>query len=320
MKRSLICLLSALLVLCFVTPSFSVNMFTGYFSNDSIMTSLLQKGDRSISVNVESFSATEFYTGSHRWASIPSNGIKAYGWLEIPVRFSLGVMDNLSLRLTVPYISRNSGYYAGGFGDWGYNNQGLGDIRLEGLYQFVKESGSSPSIALNVGVKAASAQNAANSTVHQMALGTGSTDILISGIFKKDFGSYTGKGLIGYVFTGSVDYGNGFVDKPGDAIICSAACERPINPDMSIGGELWGYFAPKDNYKNTSSGDSGIADGTDVSDITLSPYVNYQLNKDVKLRGSIEIPIINVGTYSVANMELWGYKGVNITFGATWAL
>jgi hypothetical protein len=108
--------------------------------------------------------------------------------------FSYGLLDNLDIGLTVPYLFINSS-------DGKVN--GFSDIVVETKYRLRQESRILPGFALYFDLKAPSANKAKN-------LGTGRFDLSINNIFTKNIGDNVFDLNLGYVFVCSEGEDNPF--------------------------------------------------------------------------------------------------------------
>jgi len=321
MKRTLTIIFSCLMIFLLVGPCFAVYQKDGYFSNDFIMSIPLSQSKVQLSAQIEYAYLNEIYTdttGDDDYGFLPTqssySGVTA---TVIPLKVAYGLTDNVSVRLTVPFISWNEDSKDPTLNGPSQRGYGVGDARIEGLYQVAKETDSMPSVGINAGVKVASGKNSRWARYPELPQGTGSTDCYISGIFMKKMWGLTGKALLGYYYTGSTPYGGGSV-LPGSAIISSIACAVPAGK-MEYGAEIWGSFAGKDLMVPDNSVNY-MADYTEDTVMDLSPYINFKVSDDLTLKAVLDIPINPVGTISWANNTLDNFRGVNLTLGANWMI
>jgi len=320
MNRSLI--VALLVILAFASSASAVNLYrnvshaVGYLSEDLIMSEPLPQGKACLSGNIEYYMPSDVMINvSHpKWESLNDGGVDAVSLTVIPIKVAYGITDALSVRLTIPYISES---YKPELYD-ASSATGIGDARLEGIYLFMKETESFPSIAGSLGIKLATGKYKDLKDT-ELALGTGGTDIYASAIFGKKLGPVNGKALIGYMLTGRmVDYlGSGLTIDPADPIIFSVACIYPATADINIGGELWGRSGGKDLWTN---GDSIMVEDSEGTVIWLSPFVNYQVSPALGLRGVIDYPLSVPATNSMLGGGENLMKGLNITIGANWII
>jgi uncharacterized membrane protein YqaE (UPF0057 family) len=318
MKKSAFVLVVCLALVSVSVPSFAVYLREGYFSNDFIMSKNLSKSQVDLSAQIEYTDISAIYNSNTDGMFDPvHSAFKQTTLTVVPLKAAYGITDDLSVRITFPLVSwrylLNSGAARGDYG--------LGDIRLEGLYNIAKENGNMPSIAVNVGVKAASGKNWNWLGKNEYPpIGTGSTDLWISGIFTKNLWGLDGKALVGYYFPG-VNPSPIFNFLPGTELLCSASlgCAKG---QLEYGGEIWGAFAGPIMAISPVTGPNQMIEDSEISKLFFSPYVNYKMSDSLLLKAVADIPFgtpASKGLTPTFLMLDW-MRGATYTIGATWTI
>jgi hypothetical protein len=317
MKRLVVVLVLCAALVSVSVPSFAVYFREGYFSNDFIMSKNLSKSQIDLSAQLEYTNLTEIYVNNTGGIFVPAQQVFKQNTLTVvPLKMAYGITNDLSVRITLPLISWQ--YYM--FDHPAINGYGLGDIRMEGLYNISKENGNMPSVAVNAGVKAASGKNWDLTGKNEYPTGTGSTDLWISGIFTKKLWGLDGKGLVGYYFSGTNPLrGNNFL--PGTELLCSASlsCSKG---QFEYGGELWGSFAGPTKLIVPGAHPDEMVENSETSVITFSPYVNYKMSDSFLLKAVVDIPFEmpapTGGSATFLSLDIM--RGYTFTIGATWTI
>jgi hypothetical protein len=316
-KRSSL-ILMILLVLTLNVPAYCTYLQTAYIANDSILTKQVGQGKTLLSADFAYMSAdqtADYDSVTDEW--IKWKGMKNiyYVMQVVPIRLAYGLSDNLSLRVTVPWVHHIMREFSGTY-MMGY---GIGDIKFEALYSIINESDKSPSFAVNTGLKTSSGRSFSQRDPNEMPVGTGNVDMSLSGIWEKTNGNMALKGLAGYVLRFPV-IASGVLYKPADNIILSCAGELIASEQLRYGAELWARLIPGKDYMK--QGDNGsMVDDTDVSLLSITPYINYEYNKDVSLKGSLEVPLAGKASSSMADIYPERiFRGVNMTVGVAWKI
>lgn len=163
--------------------------------------------------------------------------------VDASVYFSYGLLDNMDIGLTLPYLFINSS-------DGKVN--GFSDIIVETKYRLRQESRILPGFALYFDVKAPSANKA-------KGLGTGRFDLTVNNIFTKNIGDNVFDLNLGYVFV---------VSKGEDSpFFYCFDISRDLTEKIGICAEIYG--------ENTFKGD--FDDNILIGALSLS----YEFNKNI---------------------------------------
>lgn len=290
---------------------------TGAISDGSIMSQPLPAGKMCLSGNIEYYSPTELVdssSGDPEWASLSDMSIDSISSMVIPIRFGYGITDNLSVRATLPYVSLS---LKGDIGD--VSGSGIGDARLEGVYQFMNETDNMPSLAGNLSIKLATGKYK-DLKDDEIAIGTGGTDVIASVFASKKMGPVVGKAMLGYEVTGKMtDFSDSLWEfDPSDPVLLSLSCLYPVSADLEIGGELWGSFLGPDIA--TLGSDSNVVENSNGTVMWLSPWVSYKVSPAVSVKGVIDYPISVQATNSFVNGGENQTKGLNLNVGVSWTI
>ena len=305
---------SCLVLFLLASSSYAVYSHEGPVSNDFVLSAPLQRSQVQLSAQMQYANFAEIYAGNTDMQMEPITKVLSRATLlVIPFKASYGVTDNMSLRLTAPFVSFDFVGRKPPFRQ-GY---GLGDIRIEGVYGILKETADNPSAAVNVCVKAASGTDFDNRGVNEMPVGSGSTDWMITGIFGKELGPIDGKASIGLDFQG--DYSvNGTNVTPGTLLTFSLAGIYPSG-DLQYGAELWGDFGPALTYSRP--GDRGWLKDSEWTSINISPFVCYRASPDMMLKAAIDVPVGTKATSDdSSDVMTRAFRGVNVTIGGSWTI
>jgi len=310
MRKLLILVMSILFLFCLVSQSYSAYLFSGPLTEGLILSDSIGDGNVSINANLEFFQAQEIQTNSFlvpdslpTWGSLKDGGVDYFHVMVIPFRFGYGVNDMVSVRATLPYVLISSSTDLSGT----TSGNGLGDIRLEGLIDILKESSSSPGIAANLGIKLATGQKGDFGETEPT--GNQATDIYLSGILKHKILKAETKFLFGYILKGEV--ADTEVD-PADQWLASLCIGFPVRESLRLGGELWvlSTFGV-----DTISGND--IENSNFSSVFFSPFLSFMSGDDLSFNVSLDIPVSQAGTFSLADMGLHYFRGLNINFGVT---
>jgi hypothetical protein len=313
--------LSPLFMLCFVLFFFASSSYADYFregpvSNGFLMTEPVPAHKVQLSAQVEYVDYSEVFTGNSDGMAEPLNKLAKRATLTvIPLRAAYGVTDNLSVRLTVPFIhfhfERKTTPVEAGYG--------IGDYRLEGLYSILKETDSNPSAAVDLCVKPASATDWVHRGLNEFPIGSGATDWMIAGIFGKKIGPIGGKAVLGFNFRGATQFGDDRII-PGTEFMCSLAGVYPSG-DYEFGAEVWGNFAanPKIIYSDQTV--DAMLEKSELIVINISPFVRYRASSDVTFKAAVDIPVGTKMPFDdVSDNSLRVFRGVNVTLGGSWTI
>lgn len=301
-------------ILLLVSPAYAVYSHEGPVSNDFIMSMPLQRSQIQLSAQMEYANFAEIYAGNTDMQMEPiTKSLSRATLMVVPFKAAYGVTDDLSLRLTAPFVSFDfvskkppltQGY-------------GLGDIRIEGVYGLMKETADNPSAAVNVCVKAASGTAFDNRGLNEMPVGSGSTDWMITGIFGKKLGPIDGKASIGLDFQG--DYAVSGTDvTPGTLLTLSLAGIYPLG-DFQYGAELWGDLGPA--LTLSKPGSSGWLEDSEWTSINISTFVCYKASPDMMLKAALDVPIGTKATVDdMSDISTRAFRGVNVTLGGSWTI
>jgi len=318
-------------------PVSAAGVNTGPFSADSILADPLEQGGLVLSGQLEIYTANQAIIndgdGNPEWDALKDAGIESFVLTVIPVRLAYGITDDISVRVTIPYVSQTLMFtesMSGPYDEWDAAGGGnFGDIRIEALYEVVKEGESMPSIGANLGVKLATGPYDRDYFgMKEPMLGTGSTDYSLTGVVKKQIGPVIGKALLSYVITGPTNYtpiGAGIlvVADPAEKFVYSITAAYPVSPLLEVGGEIWGVIGDLQTYRvdGMPSGTwVSTRDDTAINEIILSPYVVYSVMDDFTVRGAIEIPLTQQPTFNLSDSRLHTFNGNTVTVGGSWRI
>jgi hypothetical protein len=313
--------LSILFMSCFVLFFLASSSHANYFregpvSSDFLMTEPVPAQKLQMSAQVEYVDYSEVYIDNSQGMAEPLNKvIKRATLTVIPLRAAYGVTDNLSVRLTVPFIHfhyemKTPPVVAG---------YGIGDYRLEGLYSILKESDSNPSAAVDFCIKPASGTDWTHRGLHEWAIGSGATDWMIAGVFGKKIGPIGGKAVLGFNFRGATQLGDLHI-VPGTEFICSLAGVYPSG-DYEFGAEVWGNFAPSPIKIYTDGTPDEMLENAELVVINISPFVRYRASSDVTFKAAIDIPVgTKMPIDEMSDNFLRVFRGVNVTLGGSWTI
>lgn len=232
----------------------------------------------------------------------------------IPFRAAYGVTDNLSVRITVPFIH----FHYEDLDPPVQAGYGIGDYRLEGLYSILKETDSGPSTAVNLTIKPASATDWEHTGLNEWPVGSGATDWMIAGVFGKKIGPIEGKAVLGFNFRGTTLHGDYII--PGTEFICSLAGVYPTG-DYEYGAEVWGNFAPNPMVTFTVLHEDAMMEDAELRVINISPFVRYKASTDVVFKAAVDIPVATRLPFdNKSDNGLRSFRGVNVTLGGTWTI
>jgi hypothetical protein len=329
MKRSIILVICLLVVLS--VPSLALYPNSGPLSEGQILSDTLKQGKMSIGANIEYFSAADtisWASGDPEWKPINDDEFSplvSFTCMVVPLRFAYGLSDNVSARITVPYVSTNITFVDGFLPD-GENvaGSGIGDTRIEVLWQALNESSGGFDLGLNLGAKLATASTIpvtfddGTGQADYLVVGTGANDVTLSAILKKTLGAMVGKASLTFVKAGTqnvqIEASGAFLPLyPGDHMLYSVAGEYQLQM-FTVGAELWGMSLGKTSIP-VSTG--ATMDNSEVSALYIAPYASFNVTKDLSIKGVVEVPLSQQATYNYCDMGGWGFKGMNLMVGAT---
>ena len=313
--------------LAIVSPSIS------FLSGDQIMSQVLPQGKINVSANLEYWNPNEI-TG----AMIPISGT-AYDdtttmmpiaadqltstLVNIPIRVSYGLTDNISLRFSTQYIKISDTWTNGA--PYYYEGSGLGDSKIEMLYLAAKETADMPSAAVNIGADILSGKSANslpnNKSDTSLPTGLNTARYYLSGIFGKTFGAWDAKAMLGGIWESTDTFGsNDRIYAP--EVICSV-CMATTAGAWGYGGELSGLFAGENIDDYVPSAPTSVTDRQDltpISKISVTPFVSYKMSDNLTYKANIELPLATKGNNSAADMTLYSFKGPNVSIGVDWTI
>ncbi|MCX5726744.1 MAG: hypothetical protein NT030_06185 [Candidatus Saganbacteria bacterium] len=303
----------------------SVNIsFASSYLDGTIMSDPLGAGKMDISGKIDCFIGSDIvnpFAPKPKWYPLGDAGLDSVTRLDVPLKFAYGVTNYFSVRVTVPYVLNS----ASGSGVGNFHGNGLGDIRLEGLFRFSSETVSMPSIAANFGIKFATGKYEYGDLLYkELPVGTGGTDYALSFIFGKKLGPFNGNALLGYCALGRVvnpptlssppDF---YVD-PAGQLLYSLACAYKINESFEFGGELWGNSCGPEIFRQ-----DGVFERptpySEKTQIYLSPYLTFMPSPGVSLRAAIDYPLSVQAAWQFADWMSW-YKGTTVSVSGSIAL
>jgi hypothetical protein len=317
-KLFLVLALSVLFIspsMAIITPSIS------FLSADQIMSNVLPQGKVDISAKLEYWNANEEYLGNTDLVMEPiaKNHLKVYA-LDVPVRVSYGLTDNLSLRLSAQFVQET--HVWADYTPHVYQGYGLGDSKIEMLYQFTKETAGIPSIALNLGADILSGVNYINmpkaSSDTSLPTGLFAPNYYISGIFGKKLGAWDGKAMIGYILAGADKYGS-HIWQVANKIIYSICMSTSTGGGIEYGAELSGMFGGE-NIDDYPGSDVTIQTETTITKISVTPFVTFRQSDNLSYKACVEVPLSMKATTSSANLDLYQYRGLSISLGIDWVI
>jgi hypothetical protein len=98
--------------------------------------------------------------------------------------------------------------------------------------------------------------------------------------------------------------------------MCSLAGVYPSG-SIDYGAEIWGNFAPASKIDN--SGNVGMLDQSEWTDINISPFIRCRTSKDTTFKAVIDIPLGTLATSDdSSDVSMRVLRGVNITIGGSW--
>ena len=306
-----------LLVVCFMllscVPSNAAYLVTGYLANDQVMSEPLKSAELSLAANIEYFSAREAQInvpGSDdypEWGSISDAKIDSFSMIVVPMKLAYGITDSCTFRITFPYVSVNEER----IGKDAAAAAGFGDIRIETLFQFLKETDFDPAVSGNIAVKFPFGSRHLSSD-DKLDIGTGTTDLYIYAVIQKRIWRVDHKFLLGYGMIGpTTDKLNEKIDL-SNPMMYSWLFSFPVNEQFKFGGELWGSVAGEDKI----DGD-GLTD-SNTNPIYFSPFMTFKQSEDLSCRMCLDLPLSQSPTYSMANVGLNSFRGLNVSLGMTW--
>jgi len=299
-----------------VSPSIS------FLSADQIMSKVLPQGKIDVSAKIEYWNPNEEYLGNTDLFMEPiANDHLTFTVLSIPLRISYGVTDNMSLRFSTQYVKYSMVETDISPSNW--EGSGLGDSKIEMLYQVAKETANNPSIAVNVGADILSGVNyielPKNASDTSLATGTYAPRYYLSGIFGKKYGVWDGMAMIGYIMQDADRFGrDAWI--PANEIIYSVCMSTTAGGGLKYGGELSGIFAGENINDYTGLTDNTVQGRTPITKVSVTPFVTYQQSEDISYKACLEIPLSMRGTTSSTNMDMYRYRGINISLGVNWAI
>jgi len=327
MNKYFIAVTCCIVIFIVSVPSFAI-IFPGisYLSDDQIMSQLLPKGKVDISAKIEYWSPYEEYIDNTAGAMQPLAANKSsYTLINIPIRVSYGLMKNLSLRFTTQYINRNVSWTDFNGRHLNFIGNGLGDAKIEMLYQIAKETSDKPSIAVNVGADILTGKNyiALPNAASDTSLDTGlwGPSYYLSGIFGKKCGNWNTKAMIGYIFLAANKVGSWTWTMPNQ-LICSLMMSTKAGNDLEYGGELSAKFSGEENWDIPPVWwiDPDAQGYTPLTRISIAPFVVWNQSADMSIKGMLEIPLAMKGSDSTADLNLNEFRGLNISVGANWRI
>ncbi len=316
MKKVSILALLVMLAIVSASPAFSDYFSKSYLANDLILSDNLNKGEIDLSAKAEYLTIAEIYIDNSDIMLEPltKTGISSFTFLVVPLRFSVGLTDNLTARLTAPFVKIEESIRD----DGAFTGYGLGDSKLEFLYMFTKESADLPGIALNIGATMPKGTNINSLGMNEFPYGTGATDVYVSGILAKKIGEIDSKFLVGYASRGKIKWGTTNID-PGDAIMLSAAGSGMMNKDLEVGAEISGFFTGEDNVDSAGL-DTTTQDKSPVTEIRVSPYITQKVGEGMHVKYLVEVPVTTRASLSPSDLILHEMRGVNVSIGFSWLI
>ncbi len=272
-----------------------------------------------ISAKAEYWSAYELYLDNTDCVMEPlyRDRISSFNIFSVPLRVSYGLTDDLSLRFSAQFFQIDEVFFG-----YARNHQygyGLGDSKIELLYQFVKESAEGPSIAVNAGADVLTGINYMNlpkaDSDTTLATGTYAPNYYLSAIFGKKMDAWNGKAMIGYIVTPIDRRSSSTTIDPADQIICSLLMSTAAGDAVEYGGEISAKFSGEDNRDEKFWIDTFDQDHSPVTRISLSPFIIYRQSEALSWKGVLEVPLATKGTTSWADFGLNRERGINLSIG-----
>jgi hypothetical protein len=284
-----------------------------------MMPAPIASGKMSFSMGIEYFTATESLKhnlpNKPEWAPLKDCDVDSTTSLAIPFKFAYGVTNDLSVRVTIPFVTNTMmGTWAGNF-----SGSGIGDAWLEAFYRFMDEGDAAPSVAADLNIKFA---NGKYRTIvsDEFPLGTGGGDVYFSAIFGKKLGPVNGKALLVYALMGKIDtplLGHVIIE-PASQILFSLDCAYPIGKGLELGGELWGNSYGEE--KLAQGGNTLTVDYSGRTQIFLSPYISFMPSPALTLRAAIDYPVSVPPAWDFVNYPLSLYKGITLSISASYSI
>jgi len=179
---------------------------------------------------------------------------------EIPrIGANFGVTDNVEIQVDWAMLRLNSPVH---------KEYGIGDVRVFTKINFLKENGNMPAMGVHFGVKVPSADD-------RKGLGTNRTDIFVSGLVTKGFGSITAHLNLGWA---NLDVPNAFTGQD-DMLSFNAAIVIPVVEHLNLVTEIAGQTHSEENNDQAR-----IRVGLQYfwKDLTLDTSIAAGLNKNTE--------------------------------------
>jgi hypothetical protein len=318
MKRLHFTVISIFILSLFVVPSYAIiSPGLSYLANDQMMSQVLPSGKFDVSAKAEWWDAYDIYIRNTDLMMEPIHKTNlSYSMLSIPLRLSYGVTDNISLRLSTQFIKWSRVNF-GAPHEWiGY---GMGDSKVEILYQIARETADAPSMAVNIGADILTGKSDSalptNGSDTSLATGLYAPNYYLSGIFGKKIGGWNGKAMLGYVVTSPYKMVPLYAIDPSDQIICSLCMSTLAGDAFEYGGEISAKFSGEDNRDTTSTNPS-LQENSPITRISVAPFVVFHQSSTLSWKGVLEVPLAMKGNSSYADLGFNQYRGLNISIGA----
>ena len=294
---------------------FASSALAGMIQDNSILSETIGQGRVQLDTGFSYSTAGEIFNLSGpepKWISLSDVGLDSVTYSYVPLRITYGLLDNLSLRLTLPYASLEIKPKSGPT----TTASGLANVELEGLCKLLRESETSPSIATLLRVKFGTGKKLAELKANEAYVGTRSTDFMLGWIIGKNFGSVDWKMLVGYLMTTpykeDLGFGNIDVDLT-DQIISSFMLAFPLSRQFEVSGEIWLALSQGKEKWDKTEVDKSNRDST-----IFTPAFKYEIADGFVLRGSADLVLSKTPALTL-NVQDW-YKYTTYTIGATISL
>lgn len=306
----------------FALPSMAIlSPSISFLSDDQIMSTVLPQGKVDISAKIEYWNPNEEYLGNTDLIMEPiaSNHLNLTA-IDVPLRVSYGLTDNVSLRLSAQFVKYS--HIWSDVAPYDYEGYGLGDSKIEVLYQLREETANDPSIAVNLGADILTGVNYINMPKNNsdttLPTGLYAPSYYLSGIFGKKYGAWDGKAMIGYIMPGPDKYGS-HAWIPANELIYSICMSTVAGGGIEYGGELSGMFAGE-NIDDYPGSDTTTQGRTPITKVSVTPFIIYRQSDSLSYKAGIEIPLAMRGTTSSADLDMYMYRGVGLAIGVDWAI
>jgi hypothetical protein len=272
--------------------------------NGSVLSRPVDRGEFKLDAQVSYSTASEVAMNyPPEWRPLSDAGIDSINYIYVPIRLTFGLLENLSLRCTIPYASINAELTGG----TKQSGSGLANVELEGLMNIINGSPGALSLSGLFKLRLPSGKKLADLATNELYVGTRSMDLLFAGLMSKKLGAFKGSMMLGYLltnpFTEAIVSGFDFDVNITDQILYSFALVYPVNPKFEVGGEIWGAFSIG-KEQISASGITVDLDYSNRDSIMFTPMFKFRANERFTVNGNIDLILSKTAANSLNSYDL----------------